>query len=356
MSSVNTETTSYRAESRLRILIFALLVPIGIWAINHAIAFGLVRHHEFLLGFYVVFVAETAVIAWCVGRYMRHALLRCIVFLWCIAFIDVLFVLFQFTLHDDLCNVGYAFASAQLGLLIAWAVLGTQPLGWRIFAALSGATAVMLYVTALTTGFIMMQSWMRNDWDTILTWQAIATLGLCATLRWRKFRILPIDDDGADGVASSEAGSERVQFSILNVLMWTLALAPIFAVARLVDWNAVEIPSVERWIQFASLAVLLSVPPLVAIWSGLGTGHVILRTLLPLMFTAGAGALLAYATNQGWLQRIDIDMFRFGFGFGSKPYVFWISWTVLAGFFYLAMLLILRATNHRLIRVSARRS
>ena len=175
-------------------------------------------------------------------------------------------------------------------------------------------------------------------------------------MRWRRFRILPIDDARAYGLARSETGIERVQFAILNVFMWTLALAPIFAVARLVDWNAVEIPSVARWIQFASLAVLLSLTSLVAIWSGLGTGHVILRTLIPLIFTAGAGALLAYATNQGWLQRIDIDMFRFGFGFGSQPYVFWISWTVLAGFFYLAMLLILRATNHRLIRVTTRAS
>jgi hypothetical protein len=94
---------------------------------------------------------------------------------------------------------------------------------------------------------------------------------------------------------------------------------------------------------------VLSLTPLVAIWSGLGQGHVILRVLIPLLFTGSTGAFLAYAMSRGWLGYIDIDIYGLS---GVEPYIFWISWTVLAGFFYLAMLLILRATDHRLIRVA----
>lgn len=350
MSALKSQTNrvparAFAGESRLQIVLFALVVPVLVWAINT----GLLNTHRYIPGsmglgllvLYVVFVIETALIAWTVGRYVQHVILRWFVFLWCIVFIDVLFVLFQFTFFSDLCSVSYAFASAQLGLLIAWAILGTQPLSVRITAALLGTAAVMLYASTLTIG-------MRNDWDTILSWQAIATVGLCAALRWRRFRILPMEAI-LDSERTNDASTERVQFSIMHVLIWTSALAPIFAVARIVDWDAIQMPTITSWVQFLMLVIVLALTPLVAIWSGLGQGNVMLRFLVPLLFTGSTGAFLAYAMSRGWLRYIDIDVYRLS---GIEPYIFWISWTVLAGFFYLAMLLILRATDQRLLRVS----
>jgi hypothetical protein len=54
-----------------------------------------------------------------------------------------------------------------------------------------------------------------------------------------------------------------------------------------------------------------------------------------------------------WLSRVDIGFYflRFSRQDVIELYKFWITWTLLAGFFYLALLLILRASNHRLIRV-----
>ena len=97
----STPVRAFEGESRLRIALFAVVVPVLIWAINT----GMLNSHLYirdsmglgLLVLYTVFVVETAVIAWTVGRYMQHVILRWIVFLWCIVFIDVLFVLFQYT-------------------------------------------------------------------------------------------------------------------------------------------------------------------------------------------------------------------------------------------------------------------
>ena len=137
------------------------------------------------------------------------------------------------------------------------------------------------------------------------------------------------------------------------MLIWTAALAPIFAVARLVDWSTIEVPTLARWAQFMSLAVLLAVTPLVAIWSGLGSGSWLPRSVIPLVFNTGSGALLALATVRGWLAQINVGFYSFRW---NRPDLiellkFWITWTVLAGFFYLALLLVLRASDHRLIRV-----
>ncbi len=340
---------AFGGDSRNRILFFAVAVPVMIWTVNTGIVGSGFIHSSIaaMLGCYVVFVGEIALIAWCVGRYMRHPVLRCVVFLWCIAFVDVLFVLIRFSMYD-FSHVGYSFASAQLGLLIAWAVLGTSSLGVRVFAAFCGLTAVMTYVSALTNGFESQSYWVQNDWDTILTWQAIATLALCCALRWRRFRILPIHDvvSIAETRSDDDKNSEPVQFSIMHLLMWTSALAPIFAVARLVDWNALEFSYGLRMAQFVSLAVLLSLTSLVAIWSGLGVGHALLRMVVVLIFTVSAGAMVAFASKRRWLELLDLDLYQSG----VEAYIFWITWTVLAGFFYVAMLLILRATDQRLMR------
>lgn len=347
LSESETNTARVRAfagESRLRIALFAVVVPVLVWIINTGLMNAHVLRRDLMglgtLAVYVIFVAETALISWTVGRYMQHAFLRWFVFLWCIVFIDVLFVLFQYT-HYSLFSVGFAFASAQLGLLISWAILWSGSLGVRVTAALLGTAAVMLYTSALNAA-----TW--NDWDTILTWQVVATVCLCAMLRRCAFRIMPI----RSAVGPDQAGddpNERVQFSILHVLIWTSALAPVFAVARMVDWDAIEMPTVTNWMQLAMLVSVLSTIPLVAIWGGLGRGNVIMRVLTPLLFTSSTGAFLAYAMTRGWLSYIDIDVYYFS---AVEPYIFWISWTVLAGFFYLAMLLILRAIDCRLIRAT----
>ena len=337
--------------TRLQILFCSLGIPLLICAINTVLikaGFWTIGP-AFLPLCFTLFVLEVAVIAWCSGRYIDHPVLTWAVFLWSIAFVDANFMLLRFT-HWDFESVGYSFASAQLGLLIAWAVLGTAGLGMRVFAALLGFIAVMTFVVALTTGLVSRQPyWWRNDWDTILTWQAIATLLLCAALRWRGFRILSTQQQSEDKSDREEdSKSEPVQFSILHLLMWTSALAPIFALARLVDWSSFELSYGLRMAQFTSLAALLSFTSLVAIWAGIGSGHVIVRLLVSVLLIACGGAAVGYASNRGWMDTLDLDMYLVG----SQAYVFWITWTMLAGLFYVAMLMFLRAGKHRLARRS----
>ena len=82
MSSSESETNTARVrafagESRLRVALFAVVVPVQVWIINTGLMNAHVLRRDLMglgtLAVYVIFVAETALISWTVGRYMQHA-------------------------------------------------------------------------------------------------------------------------------------------------------------------------------------------------------------------------------------------------------------------------------------------
>ena len=79
MAGVNTDpTTASRAafggESLLKIFALAIGIPLLIWIVNLAIMqLHLHRYHNLVaVARYVVFIAEIAILCWCVGRYLKQ--------------------------------------------------------------------------------------------------------------------------------------------------------------------------------------------------------------------------------------------------------------------------------------------
>jgi hypothetical protein len=92
-----------------RVLCVALAIPLVIWLINQIIMpTDLIHTWQWQRSRYalwvvdLIFVAEVATVAWCSGRHLHHPLLRWVVFLWCIAFIDLMFVLIHWHSPQDL--------------------------------------------------------------------------------------------------------------------------------------------------------------------------------------------------------------------------------------------------------------
>ena len=371
LPSERSESSLFSEDAPLKVLLVVIGLPVVVCIANYAILltglmghrerpFAATRYHniENLLLCYAIFISEVALVSWCIGRYLNSNVLRVIVFLWCMFFVNLMFVLVHYSANSRV-SAAYGFASAQLGLLIAWAVLGRTPIGTRVFATLLGVVAVSLYMTALSLG-----DWRRSSWGTVLACQAIVTLLLCGALRWRRFQLRYVESPSGKRFAENETPNddvrERVQFSIFHLLIWTSALAPIFAVARLVDWTDIAI--FENIAEYAMYAVPFSLTSLVAIWAGLGGSvtsskergrfrvfaGVLVRSMVTLLFTVLAGSLIAYATKQQWVNGYLLRMY---FWNKYEEYMFWIPWCVLAGFFYMAILLVFRSTGQRLVRV-----
>lgn len=142
-------------------------------------------------------------------------------------------------------------------------------------------------------------TWIAPDGGLLVWCQSVGTAVI--TLVMRRFGI---GLELADGPSRKEAVRQRLaeanhllavenrplQFSLLNLLVWTTAAAPVLAILRVADWVFFRYANHDIGVLHgATLGVIMSMLSVVAMWSALGRGSIWSRiaVLLALVPTIG---------------------------------------------------------------------
>jgi hypothetical protein len=303
----------------IRVLFVGLVVPIVLslvdqWLLSREY-YGRrdVAAMQAMLGF----VVQVGLLGVLCGRLIQPAWLRWVIYAWCLLLTDLN------TLSSLKPETGQVLLTAQIGLVTVWAVLGTAR--WRI-----RVPVVLVLIFPLLSNIA----------------QTAALCLICLVLRSQRFRlalVVAADDPEAMSHAGQPA-SRPIQFGVGDVLLWTTALAPLLAVARLGDW------------QLLTEGVLHAIVLVVALWAALGAGPAWLRWPLLGVFILAVGLGCAYVDwnlMNNWTTKP-------AFGSAEHRYYFWQwQWTTVAAFMLsggmlAATLLIYRVLGYRLCHESAR--
>jgi hypothetical protein len=327
--------------SAARLAVFAVLLPAAVAATNYALLFhdnrGTTR--AFLCPWMAL---STAVLSWCVGRYLWPAALRWLVFAWALVLLDLL--TFSACLGGLVeREFGYVLVTSQISFLVLWAALGPQPWQWRLPIVVATAAGVIGFSGSFDDG------WSSGAWNLMMFLTAMLMIVICVGLRWRGYTL-----KRASTIAPADSIVERggvYQFGMRHMLVWAAAIAPLLLVARGLDYvllGAFDGPSI---LPAALMIAAVATVCLIAIWAVLGSGLVVARiavlTFLPpaLGLMQAAVADYYYAKQGGVFFRGPI-FYRIG-DFREE----WIVWMGLTAALLAALLLFLRADGYRLIRV-----
>jgi hypothetical protein len=284
---------------------------------------------------------STAVLSWCSGRYLPSALLRWIVFAWCLVLLDLLtLAATQDNRIPD--HFGYLLVSSQISLLVIWAVLGSVSWQWRLPAVLAVSPLVMGFSGEIS------RSWWGQAWNVTMIFATLAVALVSFGLRWRGFRLErpQREAQSKDEIASVAAN----QFGIKHMLVWATAIVPLLLLMRGLDFLVLGgVQDIESVFAAVAVAASLATVNLLAIWAVLGAGPWLLRLVMlcaipPLL----AAALLYYSlylhrTYGNWPNVPILDAL-----IDMRQY--WFVWLWSDAALLAALLLFLRASGYRLLR------
>jgi hypothetical protein len=334
---LNAATSSIGLASPLRLLLFAVLLPTIVAGTNQL----LLRQFpsDWLQAwFYPILALSTAVLSWCAGRYLQPAWFRWLLFAWCIALLDLLTIIACMTgkLPDQF---GYVLVSAEMSLLILWAVLGSGSWQWRLPAAAALAPLVIMFAHS----FVRTRHITEQSWNLMMLVAALVVALLCGGLRYFGFAL---QDAPLDDVDTSPGKRRTYQFSMKHMLIWFTVSGPLLLFVRSIDFGGRGI------FPAALLAVSVATVNLFAIWAVLGAGYRIVRfaavLAIPFLIALGMSYFSAYiktTATQALYYR-----------YGTLPWVIgemedhWIAWLWLDAALLAALLLFLRAIGYRLMR------
>ena len=322
--------------SPTRLLVFAVLLP-AIVAGTNQLLLDKFPSAWLQTWFYPSLVLSTAVLSWCAGRYLYPAWLRWILFAWCLALLDVLIGLACLT--GDLPNqFGYVLVSAQMSLLILWAVLGSGSWQWRVPAA----GALLPFVFVFADSFARSSYVPEQSWNFMMLIAAPIIALLCGGLRYFGFVLTeaPLEDRH-----ELRPGKRRTyQFSMKHMLIWFTVSGPLLLFVRGIDFGG------RGMFPAALLAVSVATVNLIAIWAVLGAGYWIIRVAsllaIPFLIALGMSHYSAYlkSTSTGlWYQHYGTIAWVIG-----EMEDHWIAWLWLDAALLAALLLFIRASGHRL--------
>src|SRR5262245_28376044 len=110
------------------VTLFAVLLPAFV-ALSTQWGLVVIHSPRFSSGWlYPWMTLATAMLSWCVGRYLDPPWLRWLVFVWCLVLLDLVTIAACLggSVPDQL---GYVLVSAQITFVTVWAILG--PWGWQ---------------------------------------------------------------------------------------------------------------------------------------------------------------------------------------------------------------------------------
>jgi hypothetical protein len=322
-------------SSWINLFAFAVLLPSAV-ALSNQLLFECIPRFPVLRGWlYPCMALTTALLSWCVGRYLQPAWLRFIVFAWSLALLDFLTIAASLERRIEY-ELGYVLVSAQISLLVLWAILGPGAWQTRLPVVAAVAVPVMIFSGSFVSNAYAVRSW---GITMLLTSPIVAIL--CGGLRYLGFLLQQVA-----ALDQAAAGKRPTyQFGLKHMLIWLTVTGPLLLVIRGLDFEGANaFPA-------ALLALSVSTVNLIAIWAVLGGGYWPIRIAslvgVPFLIAQGMDYYSAYLKSNvlnpwddygtiAWTLREMEDL--------------WIAWLWLDGALLAALLLFLRAGGYRLMR------
>ncbi len=360
-------------QQRFLLVLFGVVFPCLIALINYVVLRQIITSEWQVSGVittFVVYIVEIGALGFGLGYCIQHPVLRLAILIWCVVFIDFLLLIqglsrnyfgrYGLSARNYADSLLFAMLSGQIGMVAVWAVLGNTNWVWRLPATFIGISLLGYLLFSVARG--------GSDFTTVILFcQTAATASLGALMWVFGFRIQGISAPsetnepdpgrwirglfkrGANQATTHVLPSgKRLQFSMWHMFIWTTALAPVFAILRLVDWASIKYLSKNWFFQYSSLGTAFALVSLVALWAALGRERFVNRlavlTLLAPLWGSVIGALMLW----GWW---DIDYLSRRLSGATDVIMMWIAWTFIAAFFLAGMLMFFRGRGLRLVRV-----
>jgi hypothetical protein len=243
----------------------------------------------------------------------------------------------------------HALWSAQLDLVVLWAVFGPMP--WPIRAPVATAAltlGVCLPVVAIADG--------PGHLNFILAAQTVTLLLVCLWWRWRGYRM-----NGNRQPSEGTWIKTSAQFRVRDLLLWTTTVGLLLGFGRAFDLLSIEtfsglvvrVPGVWLLIETAAILTALNLAATLNVVLGGGT---LLRRWMSLMGAIVLGTLVLAGLYVLGIQLVlfsrpfmPIWSFQYwdNFGFTTWPLFFWAA---LASALLAAVLVFPRALGYRLCK------
>jgi hypothetical protein len=286
--------------------------------------------------YFPIAAISVAVLGWCSGTYLRKAWIGWLVFGWSLVLLDFLTLLAtaDFGVRDEFA---YVLISAEISLLVLWAVLGPGRWQWRIPIVMALSPIVSVYLIDLSIRDV------SQHWNRMMIFTTAVVAVLCIGLRLFGFllqNLYPLDPE-----AQSVDKKRTLQFGMKHILIWMTVTGPIVLISREID--------VDGQTLFPTLLVAASAATinLIAIWAVLGSGFWPLRLLACFLvpYAVGVG-LESYSANlfaSVKLRPVYSTSIAYIMGYMRDHWRLWMFFdaALLGG-----LLLFLRASGYRLVR------
>jgi hypothetical protein len=287
-------------------------------------------------------VVETALLAWVAGRFLGVTLFGWIFFLWGEALVGIhAYGASHGMMSHQYASLATTVISAQIGFLVAWAILGDVAVAWRLACGLVAITGVIFLSSKVETGW---------DGELLPLVQAMAGMivaGVCLTLRLGRFQMLNL----SEGSGSERNRGQVFRFGVKHMLVWTAALAPLMVVLRGLESISLRQAQMVDVYPAGLICACIALITLAAIWLTLGSGMLALRVAVFVSAIGGATLLMRWQC-QGWLAQYGpwptMRMIRFS----TEMLDLWGAWFAMLGGLLAALLTFLWAAGYRLARLS----
>jgi hypothetical protein len=324
--------------SPARFVALSVLLP-GVVAVTNQLLFELSPKSAVARAFlYPSMVAGTAVLSWCVGRYLQPQWFRWLVFAWSLILLDLL--TFAASSSGPLrYYFGYMVLLAQISLLILWATLSTVAWQWRLPGVLVAIPAVIQFSRRFASG------WSANGWEFMILMATAVVIVVCCGLRLFRFRLLKSTEMPTN--VNQRGSAQLHQFGLKHILIWATAMAPFLLIGRGVD--LLLFMHVDAQVVFPAVLAAVGITALnmLAIWAVLGRGFGIFRIVIFLSLSH----LVAVGISQyfGSLAA-KFSTRRPSYLLRTLTLDDWMTWLWLEAALLAALLLFIRANGYLLIR------
>ena len=286
-------------------------------------------------------VVETGILAWVAGRFLGVTLFGWIFFLWGEALVGIhAYGASNGMMSHQYASLATTVISAQIGFLVAWAILGDVAVAWRLACGLVAITGVVFLSSKVETGW---------DGELLPLIQALAGLivaGVCVALRLGRFQMLNL----SEGSGSKRDRGQVFRFGVKDMLVWTAALAPLMVVLRGLEMISFRRAGMVDVYPAGLICGCIALITLAAIWLTLGSGMLALRVVAFVSAVVGA-TLFMRTQSQDWLAQYGPWPSMRLIHFSIEMLDLWWAWFAMLGGLLAALFIFLWAAGYRLARL-----
>lgn len=322
-----------------RLLLASVALPALVVTIDdRALAYAEARRwpDALMAVLYAWFVVQIGMLSYTAGRLLQNWGWRLLIVGWSLLLINLTLGRIAMMTYDAAYLLALALFASEVGALASWLVLGATALPGRL------ATAAAAYLPVAYLKDCVHLHWggpWNDAWTIIVAVQVGSVAAAVALLRAAGYRI-----ESCRGDTAGAAGGP-VQFSLRHLLIATTVVAVVIPLMQQTLRSSQWLSSLQ-WLHAAADGLLLGLVSITALWMALGKGRRMIKAILFVMLaTAAAGALWWLETSIAYKVRWSLR---------PEPLTdagrWWFAWTLLTGSFLAGSLLVLRATEHRLVR------